>query len=132
MTTTLSRTLPPTVAPAPATRPVDVLLDVLTDALAACEDIDPDPLHSRTAAGVALTSLAATARRAVIALGGEPGVDLVDGPGVVVVRDLVSATRLLARTAAQHPAGGDDRLGDLPAIGKGAHAALLEAVTATS
>lgn len=125
MTTILTRT--ETSAPA-TTGAVDLLLDVLADALAACEDHDLDVLHSRTAAGTALTSLAAIARRAVAALGGDPGVHLTDGPGVVVVRDLVSATRVLARTAAHQPT--DDRLlGNLPAAAKGVHAALRESMT---
>lgn len=130
MTTTLSRPVPRTAAQAPTTGAPDLLLDVLTDALAAVEDADLDRLHARTAPGAALLTLAAIARRAVAELGGEPGTDLSSGPGVVVVRDVASATRLLARTAAAAPAAGGARLGDLPARAKGVHAALRESMTA--
>lgn len=62
--------------------------------------LDPDGLHSRGAAGHALVTLAAAARAAVAVLGAEPGTALHQGPGVVVVRDLVDAVRLLDRTDA--------------------------------
>ena len=80
-----------------ATAPV---LGVLHRALSACAELDPDLLHSTTAAGRAATSLAGLARSAVGALGADPGVALHNGPGVVVLRDLVRAVTLLEVAAA--------------------------------
>ena len=67
----------------------------LHDALLACAQEDPDLFHSSTAAGRALLALASRARSAAGALGVDPGTCLTSGPGVVVVRDLVAAVRLL-------------------------------------
>ncbi len=83
------------------------VLEVLHHALSACAELDPDLLHSTTAAGRAATSLAGLARSAVAALGADPGAPLRNGPGVVVVRDLVQAVTLLELAAAGSPEGVD-------------------------
>jgi hypothetical protein len=79
----------------------DVLLAVLNDVLLACAERDADLFSARTQAGHALVELSALTRAAARGLGEEAGTCLDDGPGVVVVRDLVAATRLLARAAAR-------------------------------
>jgi hypothetical protein len=84
-------------APTPAAAPPRDLLTVLGDALVLCAECDDAELGSCTHAGQAVLSLAALARRAAAALGVDPGVELSAGPGVVVVRDLSSATGLLVR-----------------------------------
>lgn len=112
-------------AKASATAP---LLEVLRDALCACAELDPDLLHSSTAAGQAATSLAVLARSAVAVLGGDPGTRLHDGPGVVVIRDLVHAVMLLELAAAARSPQSLDCL-DLDGFGSAAaaaYAALLE------
>ena len=58
-------------------------------------DDDTDRYSSRTPAGRTLLALATVARRAVAALGTDPGVALTGGPGIVVLRELASAARLL-------------------------------------
>ena len=85
----------PVHTPAPA--PARDLLAVLSDALVLCAECDDARLASCTHAGRAVLSLAALARRTAAALGVDPGVPLMAGPGVVVVRDLSSATGLLVR-----------------------------------
>jgi hypothetical protein len=79
--------------------PVRDLLAVLDDALALCAEHDDADLRGITTAGRAVLGLAALARRAAAALGADPGTLLAGGQGVVVVRDLDAATRLLARAA---------------------------------
>ena len=81
----------------PAAAPGRDLLTVLGDALVLCAECDDAQLGSCTHAGQAALSLAALARRTAAALGVDPGVPLSAGPGVVVVRDLSSATGLLVR-----------------------------------
>jgi|tagenome__1003787_1003787.scaffolds.fasta_scaffold20031119_1 hypothetical protein len=81
----------------------DVLLATLRNALEAHADVDDLDLHGRTPAGRALITLAARARAATATLGTDPGTPLTDGPGVVVLRDLAAATRLLERAAAATP-----------------------------
>lgn len=108
------------------------LLALLTDALSACEEQDLDLLHGRSRAGSALMSLSAVARRAAAALGAGAGVHLTDGPGVVVVRDLVAATRLLARTADRRATDDVPEVQDLLAVAKGVHATLLETMTSAA
>jgi hypothetical protein len=80
------------------------LLTVLGDALVLCAEHDDADLRGGTHAGEAVLSLSALARRASAALGVDPGVPLSGGPGVVVVRDLSSATGLLIRAVG--PSGG--------------------------
>lgn len=103
------------------------LIEVLRDALSTCAELDPDLLHSSSAAGQAATSLAGLARSAVAALGGDPGTTLHDGPGVVVVRDLVHAVMLLELAAAGSPqcVNGPD-LDGFGAAAAAAHATLVE------
>jgi hypothetical protein len=86
-------------APVPAPAPVRDLLAVLGDALLLCAEHEEADPHGGTRAGRAVLALAALARRTAAALGADPGVPLTGGPGVVVVRDLSSATGLLARAA---------------------------------
>jgi len=76
------------------------LLDVLHGRIADVAFTDPDELGSQHFAGQELLALAATARRATSALGGRPGMVVTDAPGVVVVRELVAATRALASAVA--------------------------------
>lgn len=99
MTATIDRVETTTTATTPTTAaPVEPgsLLTALRDAIAAVADSDPDELRSDRAAGRELLGLAAAARAAVAALGGNPGHVVSDAPGVVVVRELVAATRALA------------------------------------
>jgi hypothetical protein len=84
----------------PAAVSADALLTVLRNALDAHADADDLALHGGTPAGRALLGLAARARATAAALGSDPGTPLVDGPGVVVLRDLAAATRLLERAVA--------------------------------
>ena len=63
-------------------------------------DDDADRYSSRTPAGRTLLALATVARRAVAALGTDPGVALSGGPGIVVLRELAAAARLLDEAAA--------------------------------
>jgi hypothetical protein len=128
MTTVFELTsLHPSTSTAVAT---DVLLSVLDDAIDLCAQHEDDDLHTGTAAGRALADLAALARVMVHCLGGDGGTPLVEGHGVVVVREIVTATRLLRRTldAADPatPVGADG----LVASAKGLHARLREAMTA--
>jgi hypothetical protein len=106
---------------------------VLRHALAACEEQDLESLHGRTAAGRALVSLSALARGAASALGAAPGASLTDGPGVVVVRDLVSATRQLARApgATMTVTSGANLSGLVPTA-KALHAQLLDAMASAA
>lgn len=110
----------------------EMLLAVLADALSACEERDLDLLDGRSRAGSALLSLSAIARRAVAVLGAGAGVQLTDGAGVVVVRDLVVATRLLSRNADGRAADDVPEVQDLLAVAKGVHATLLETMTAAA
>jgi hypothetical protein len=77
---------------------VDALRVLLDDALSVAASDDTDRLSGDTAAGRALLSLAALARQAAGRLGADAGTSLTTGPGVVVVRDLAAAVRLLDRT----------------------------------
>ena len=79
------------------------LLAVLQDTVSHCADLDPDRLHSRFPPGRALVALSRLAREATAELGGRPGTCLTDGPGIVVVRDLVVAVRSLGRAVAAAP-----------------------------
>lgn len=84
----------------PARRHASQLLGSLQDAVAAVADTDPDELGSRSPAGRELLRLAALARAATAGLGRHPGTVVTDSPGVVVVRELVAATRTLAAAIA--------------------------------
>ncbi|HEX2361197.1 MAG TPA: hypothetical protein VHI11_03900 [Jiangellaceae bacterium] len=107
---------------------------MLRHALAACEEQDLESLHGRTAAGRALVSLSALARGAASALGAAPGASLTDGPGVVVVRDLVSATRQLARWApgATMTVTSGANVSGLVPTAKVLHAQLLDAMASAA
>ena len=124
MTTTLLR--PGTTA----TPPTDLLRVLLDDALSVSSDDAADTYASRMPAGRALLSLAALARRAAGVLGGEPGVPLASGPGIVVQRELAAAARVLDEAV-----GAAD--GEAPEIAylllpaQRLHADLLEALAAT-
>lgn len=89
---------------APTTTPTEGILATLRTALQALADVDPDALDSRAPVGRATLPLAGTARSAVAALGGDPGMALTHAPGIVVGRDLVAATTLLDTTARSHRA----------------------------
>lgn len=85
-----------------------VMLAILHAVLDEVAWLEPDGLHSREPAGHELVTLAAAARAAVAAVGAEPGAALRQGPGVVVVRDLVDAVTLLERVG-RAQLSGDDR-----------------------
>ena len=104
----------------------DDLRSLLYDALSVAEDDFPDTFDGGTTNGRTLLALAALARQAVGALGGDPGITVLAGPGPVVVRELASAIRLLDRAAASDRGAGD--LDGLLATAKGLHARLHEAV----
>ena len=76
------------------------LLDLLRARVAAVAFDEPDEFHSWHEAGRELLELAATARRATAYLGGHAGTVVTRAPGVVVVRELVAATRALADVVA--------------------------------
>jgi hypothetical protein len=97
MTTVLA---PPTLAARP-------LLSVLDDVLDRLTDQEPEALDPGTAAGRLVVALAGLARARVAELGGDPGVRLGRAPGVVVLRELVAARRLLARAEAARASGGE-------------------------
>jgi len=99
----------------------DLLRDLLHDALSVAADDTADSFDSRTATGSALLSLAGLARQAAGALGAEPGFPVTSAPGVVVVRELAAAVRLLDST-------GDGDVDGLLATAKGLHAQLHDAV----
>lgn len=95
MTTTF---LHPDISRTPST---DVLRILVDEALStAATDDRADVFSSGRPAGRALLSLATLARRAAAALGGESGVPLGSGPGIVVQRELAAAARLLDEAAA--------------------------------
>ncbi len=104
---------------------VDDLRALLYDALSVAADHSPDSFDGGTTRGRTLLALAALARQAVGALGAEPGIPVLAGPGVVVVRDFAAAVRLLDRAAASHPGAGD--LDGVLAAAKSLHAQLHEA-----
>jgi hypothetical protein len=86
-----------------ATDGLRLLLDDVLLSVGADDDADRYP--SRTVAGRTLLALATLARRATAALGTDPGVALSGGPGIVVLRELASAARLLDEAAAAAPGG---------------------------
>jgi len=113
-----------------ATPPTDVLRVLLDDALSESSDDAADTYASRMPAGRALLSLAALARRAAGALGGEPGVPLASGPGIVVQRELAAAARVLDE-AVEAADGEAPEIADLLLPAQRLHADLLEALAAT-
>jgi hypothetical protein len=122
MTTTMLRTDSTT-----RTASSTVLLrELMHDALSLAADDAADSFDSRTTTGRTLLSLAAVARQAAGALGAEPGIPVTTAPGVVVVRELAAAVRLLDR-AGSPDAGSGDVDGHLAAA-KALHAQLHEAL----
>src|SRR5215218_2786721 len=103
---------------------LDDLRALLDDALSVAEDDFPDAFDGGTTKGRSLLALAALARQAAGALGADPGITVLAGPGPVVVRELAAAIRLLDRAAAARGAGDLD--GFLPSA-KALHARLHEA-----
>src|SRR4051794_37264362 len=104
---------------------LDDLRALLYDALAVAEDDFPDSFDGGTTNGRTLLALAALARQATGALGGDPGITVLAGPGPVVVRELAAAIRLLDRAAASGP--GTAGLDGLLPTAKALHARLHDA-----
>ena len=119
-TTTLHRTDTTT-----RTSTTDDLRALLDDALSVVDDDPSDSYDGGSAMGRTLLALAALARQAAGALGADPGITVLAGPGVVVVRDFAAAVRLLDRAAASGRGAGD--LDGLLATAKALHAQLHEA-----
>jgi hypothetical protein len=120
MTTTMLRTDSPTLT----TSGVDDLRALMYDALAVAADDSADAFDGGTTRGRTLLALAKLARQAAGALGADPGIAILAGPGPVVVRDFAAAVRLLDRTITDRGAGDLD---GLLATAKGLHAQLHEA-----
>ena len=108
------------------TSSLDDLRAVLYDALSYAEDDFPDAFDGGTTKGRTLLALAALARQAAGALGADPGITVLAGPGPVVVRELAAAIRLLDRSAASSRGAG--HLDGLLPTAKALHARLHEAV----
>jgi hypothetical protein len=100
----------------------DVLLSVGADDAA-------DRYAGRTPAGRTLLALATLARRAVGALGADPGVALIGGPGIVVQRELAAAARLLDEAADAAPAQPSE-IDDLLVAAQRLRAHLVQALAA--
>jgi hypothetical protein len=107
---------------------LDDLRAMMYDALSVADDDFPDAFDGGTTKGRTLLALAAVARQAAGALGADPGITVLAGPGPVVVRELAAAIRLLDRAAASDRGAGDLE-GFLPTA-KALHARLHEAVSA--
>ncbi len=120
MTTTMFRTDSTTSA-------LDDLRAVMYEALALAEDDFPDSFDGGTTNGRTLLALAALGRQAAGALGSDPGITVLAGPGPVVVRELAAAVRLLDRAAAS---GGQGDLDGFLPTAKALHARLHDAVPA--
>jgi hypothetical protein len=104
---------------------------LLHDALSVAADDAADSFDGGTSTGRALLGLAALARQAAGAFGAAPGITVLAGPGVVVVRELAAAVRLFDQAADQ--AAGAGRAADVDGLvstAKGLHAQLHEAVAA--
>jgi hypothetical protein len=123
MTTTMLRTDHPVPT---TTSGVDDLRPLLYDALSVASDDSADSFDGGTTKGRTILALAKVAREAAGALGADPGIAVLAGPGVVVVRELAAAVRLLDRAAASDHGARD--LDGLLATAKGLHAQLHEAV----
>jgi hypothetical protein len=109
-----------------STTGLDDLRALMYDALAVADDDFPDAFDGGTTKGRTLLALAALARQAAGALGADPGITVLAGPGPVVVRELAAAIRLLDRAAASDRGAGD--LGGFLPTAKALHARLHEAV----
>jgi len=108
------------------------LLAVLQDTVSACAQEDPDRLHSWLPAGSAMVALSRLAREATADLGSRPGTTLTDGPGVVVVRDLVSATQVLGSAVATASLAPHREVDAMVPFAKGLQAAFAVALTSRS
>jgi hypothetical protein len=125
MTTT---TLSPDTRTLPTTSGLDDLRALMYDALSVADDDFPDSFDGGTTRGRMLLALAGLARQAAGALGADPGIRVLAGPGPVVVREFAAAVRLLDRVADSGRGAGD--LDGLLATAKGLHAQLHEAAPA--
>ena len=118
MTTTMLHTDTPT------TSDIDDIRALLHDALDVAADDSADLFDGGTATGKTLLALAALARQTAGALGADPGITVLAGPGVVVVRELAAAVRLLDQAASDGVAADLD---GVRATAKGLHARLHDA-----
>ena len=109
------------------TSDIDDIRALLHDALEVASDDTADLFDGGTTTGKTLLALAALARRTAGALGADPGITVLAGPGVVVVRELAAAVRLLDQTASDRPVGDLD---GVRATAKGLHARLHEVARA--
>src|SRR4051812_37148031 len=91
------------------TSSADALRELMHDALSVAAD-DAVSFDGGTVPGRTLLALSAVARQAVRALGADPGIMVLSGPGVVVVRDFVAAVRLLDSAAETSDQGNLDGL----------------------
>ena len=105
------------------TSSVDALRDLMHDGLSVAADDVADSFDGGTVTGRTLLALAAVARAAAGALGADPGITVLAGPGVVVVREFAAAVRLLDSVAGSADEG---NLDGLLATAKGLHAQLHE------
>jgi hypothetical protein len=103
-----------------------LLIAPLREAIAACAELDPDLLHSTTELGSTVVSLASIARAATRAVEVDAGTDLVSGPGVMVVRDLVAAVQVLEIAVARATLADRQHLRFFVPSATGLSAALLE------
>lgn len=87
------------------------LLAVLRDMVASSIDLDPDVLHSTLPAGRAALTVAAAARTHAASGSAVVPPSLNDGPGILVMRDLVGVLSLLERTVDPHAAPLDPAAG---------------------
>jgi hypothetical protein len=107
----------------------DALRDLMHDALSVAADDAADTFDGGTVTGRTLLAMAAVARQAARALGADPGITVLAGPGVVVVREFAAAVRLLDSVA---DSGNEGYLDGLLAMAKGLHAQLHDAVGRTA
>jgi hypothetical protein len=128
MTTVAERTAIPAATTTTTVTTADVLLSALDDAIDLVARHEDDDFPTGTRAGRLLADLAGLARTTVTALGADGGRPLAEGPGVVVVRELVTATRLLRR--ALEASGPGTVPAGAAAAAKAVHALLPAAVTA--
>jgi hypothetical protein len=109
------------------TSDIDDIRALLHDALEVAADDSADLFDGGTTTGKTLLALAALARQTAGALGADPGITVLAGPGVVVVRELAAAVRLLDQTASDRPVGDLD---GVRSTAKGLHARLHEVARA--